>query len=90
MPSDPSPNPNPPPSGKPRRRPPQPGMGGNLIWVVVLALLVAWFLFNTQSNAGSIEWGEFWTLLTENKLKKVTLVGDHINGELKDPDDIPE
>jgi cell division protease FtsH len=90
MPSDPSPNPNPPPSGKPRRRPPQPGMGGNLIWVVVLALLVAWFLFNTQSNAGSIEWGEFWTLLTKDKLKKVTLVGDHINGELKDPDDIPD
>jgi cell division protease FtsH len=88
MPSD--PNPNPPPSGKPRRRPPQPGMGGNLIWVVVLALLVAWFLFNTQTNAGSIEWGEFWTLLSNNKLKKVTLVGDHINGEIKDIDDLPE
>jgi cell division protease FtsH len=88
MPSDPTPNSNPPPSGKPRRRP-APGLGGNLIWVVVLALLVVWFLFNAPGSGGTIEWGEFWTLLNEGKLKKVTLIGDHINGEIKDPDSLP-
>ncbi|HWG43065.1 MAG TPA: ATP-dependent zinc metalloprotease FtsH [Gemmataceae bacterium] len=91
MPSDPTPNPNSPPSGKPRRRP-APGMGGNLIWVIVLALLVGWFLFSSGvGNGGTIEWGEFWTLLQKGKLKKVIIVGDHINGEVVDNiDDLPD
>jgi cell division protease FtsH len=90
MPSDPTPNPNSSPSGKPRRRP-APGLGGNLIWVIVLALLVGWFIFNAPGGGGTIEWGEFWTLLEKDKLKKVTVVGnDHINGEVKDTEGISE
>jgi cell division protease FtsH len=91
MPSDPTPNPNSPPSGKPRRRP-APGLGGNLIWVVVLALLVGWFLFNGGATTGvSIEWGEFWTLLENHKLKKVVVIGsERINGEISDLDNLPE
>jgi len=67
-------------------------MGGNLIWVIVLALLVGWFLFSSGvGNGGTIEWGEFWTLLQKGKLKKVIIVGDHINGEVVDNiDDLPD
>ncbi len=91
MPSDPTPNPNPPPSGKPRRRP-APGLGGNLIWVVVLALLVGWFLFNGGTGSGgSIDWGEFWSLLEHEKLKKVVVIGsERISGEITDLDGVPE
>ncbi len=90
MPSDPTPNPTPPPAGKPRRRP-APSMGGNLIWVIVLAVLVGWFLFNNgPGSGGTIEWGEFWTLLQKGKLKKVIIVGDHINGEVANTDGLSE
>ena len=90
MPSDPTPNPNPPPTGKPRRRP-APGLGGNLIWVVVLGLLVAWFIFNAPTGGGTIEWGEFWTLLEHNKLKKAVVIGnDRISGEFNDLENLPE
>jgi cell division protease FtsH len=59
--------------------------------VIVLALLVGWFIFNAPGGGGTIEWGEFWTLLEKDKLKKVTVVGnDHINGEVKDTEGIPE
>ncbi|HEY7315422.1 MAG TPA: ATP-dependent zinc metalloprotease FtsH [Gemmataceae bacterium] len=89
MPSDPNSNPNPPPSGKPRRRP-APGLGGNLIWVIVLALLVGWFIFNAPTGGGTIEWGEFWTLLEKNKLRKVNIGSERISGEVKDTDGIPD
>jgi len=91
MPSDPTPNPSSSPSGKPRRRP-APGLGGNLIWVVVLALLVGWFLFNGGTSTGvTIEWGEFWTLLENHKLKKVVVIGsERISGEITDLDTLPE
>jgi len=66
-------------------------MGGNLIWVIVLAVLVCWFLFNNgPGSGGTIEWGEFWTLLQKGKLKKVIIVGDHINGEVANTDGLPE
>jgi cell division protease FtsH len=95
MPSDPTPNPNSntPPSNKPRRRP-APGVGGNFLWIIVLALVVIWFLFNGSNTGGTIEWGDFWVLLTKSKLKKVAVVGsDRISGELKDSydtDGLPE
>ncbi|HTU19498.1 MAG TPA: ATP-dependent zinc metalloprotease FtsH [Gemmataceae bacterium] len=95
MPSDPAPNPNSntPPSNKPRRRP-APGVGGNFLWIIVLALVVVWFLFNGSNTGGTIEWGDFWVLLTKSKLKKVAVIGnDRISGELRDDvktDDLPD
>jgi cell division protease FtsH len=83
MPADPSQNPPPGTPGKPRRRPGPPGMGGNLIWVVVLALLVGWFLVQGFNPAGNLEWSEFSTLLKTQNLKKVSLIGhDRITGEV--------
>jgi cell division protease FtsH len=82
MPSDPTPSPPPGTSSKPRRRPGPPGMGGNLIWVVVLALLVGWFLVQQVSPAGTLEWSEFYTLLKTQNLKKVSFIGhDRVTGE---------
>jgi cell division protease FtsH len=93
MPSEPTPNQTPPPSGKPRRRS-APGLGGNLIWVIVAVLLLFWLI--TQGGLGSggtIEWSEFWTLLNEKdfNLKKIAVIGsDRITGEVSDPDKVPE
>ncbi|MGH7173425.1 MAG: ATP-dependent zinc metalloprotease FtsH, partial [Gemmataceae bacterium] len=94
MPSDPTPNPNSntPPSNKPRRRP-APGVGGNFLWIIVLALVVIWFVVNGSNTGGTIEWGDFWVLLTTDNLKKVAVGSDRISGELKDDvktDDLPE
>ncbi|MHB1421818.1 MAG: ATP-dependent zinc metalloprotease FtsH [Gemmataceae bacterium] len=85
MPSDPTPNPNnTPPSNKSRRRP-APGVGGNFLWLVILAILILYFVVFNKDSGGTIEWGDFWVLLTRNKLKKVVLVGgDRISGELND------
>ncbi len=85
MPSDPPQNPPPGTPGKPRRRPGPSGMGGNMIWVVVLALLVGWFLVQQVSPAGTLEWGEFYRLLETKNLKQVTLIGhDRITGQVAD------
>jgi cell division protease FtsH len=91
MPSNPNSNSNPPPSNKPRRRP-APGVGGNFLWIIVLALVVVWFLFNSTTTGATIEWGDFWVLLNKHKLKKVVVGSDHIAGELNDTgtDDLPE
>jgi cell division protease FtsH len=92
MPSNPTPNPNTPPSNKPRRRPP-PSVGGNFLWLLIFAVVIMWFLFSNTNTGGTIEWGDFWVLLTKHKLKKVTLIGtERISGELKDgaSDDLPE
>ena len=89
MPPDPTPTPPPGTPGKPRRRPGPPAMGGNLIWVVVLAVLVGWFLVQQVNPAGSLEWGEFYKLLETKNLKKVIfqgherIIGDV--GNLEDP-----
>jgi cell division protease FtsH len=84
MPSDPTPQ-TPQNGNKPRRRPGPPGVGGNLIWVVVLAILVGWFLLQSMNPSSTIEWGEFQRLLSQKStaLKKVTLVGhERITGEV--------
>src|SRR5579871_3958460 len=92
MPSDqpPSPN-NTPPSNKPRRRP-APGLGSNwFLWFVVAIFLLGWFMFNGQGAGGTIDWGEFWTLLDKHKLKKVTVIGnERITGEISDLEGLPE
>jgi cell division protease FtsH len=91
MPSDPTPNSNPPPANKQRRRP-SPSVGGNFLWVIVLILLVGWFVLQTPSGGGTIEWGDFWVLLVKHKLKKVVVGTERISGEMKDvsTDDLPE
>ncbi|HTU89340.1 MAG TPA: ATP-dependent zinc metalloprotease FtsH [Gemmataceae bacterium] len=80
MPSNPTPNPNTPPN-KPRRRP-APGMGGNFLWIIILASVIAYFLFTGSTPAPTIEWGDFWVLLNKHKLKKVVVGADHLTGEL--------
>jgi cell division protease FtsH len=68
-------------------------VGGNFLWIIVLALVVIWFLFNGSNTSGTIEWGDFWVLLKNDQLKKVAVVGsEKISGELKDvkKDDLPE
>ncbi len=88
MPSDPTPTPPPGTPGKQRRRPGPPGMGGNMIWLVVLAILVGWFLVQQVNPAGTLEWGEFYKLLETKNLKKVILIGhERITGEVKDLND---
>jgi cell division protease FtsH len=85
MPSDPTQTP-PPSSGKQRRRP-NPGVGGNWVWLVILLLLVGMFLANSMTSARRIDWNEFYALLKGGYLKKVVLVGaERIEGELKDLD----
>jgi cell division protease FtsH len=89
MPSNLTPTPNTP--NKPRRRP-APGMGGNFLWLIILVLLIFYFLFAGTNTAPTIEWGDFWILLNQHKLKKVVVGSDRLTGELKDTDtkDLPE
>src|SRR4051812_27103193 len=99
MPADPTPNP-PPPAGKPRRRP-APGVGGNLIWVVLIVLLLSWLFHQSAGPGGSVEWGEFYTLLKKDEdaakagqplnLKRVVFYGtERIAGEVNDLSRVPE
>jgi cell division protease FtsH len=83
MPSNPTPNPNTPPPTKPRRRP-APGVGGNFLWIIILAVVIVWFLFNGTTTAPILEWGDFWVLLDKHHLKKVLVSSDHITCELQD------
>src|SRR5579875_270971 len=89
MPSNLTPTPNTP--NKPRRRP-APGMGGNFLWLIILVLLIFYFLFAGTNTAPTIEWGDFWIMLNQHKLKKVVVGSDRLTGELKDTDtkDLPE
>jgi cell division protease FtsH len=92
MPSNPTPNPNTPPSNKPRRRP-APGVGGNFLWIIILALVIVWFMFYGAPTAPTIEWGDFIVLLNKQKLKKVMVGADHFTAELREnysTDDLPE
>src|SRR5207248_290196 len=89
MPADPNSSPPPPQGGKPRRRP-QPAVGGNWIWLVILLVLGGMFLFQSINPGGALEWSEFYSLLAAGKLKKIVLVGtERITGEVKDADDVP-
>jgi cell division protease FtsH len=89
MPSDPAPNQTPPSTGKPRRRPTQPA-GGNWIWLLVLCLVAMVIFAQMSGTRNSIYWSEFYTLLTEDKLKEVVQKGDRYEGEVKDRDKLPD
>ena len=66
------------PPGKQRRRP-SPVMPGGWIWVVILAMVVGMLLINSMSAGSSMQWDEFWRLMTDAKysqhLRKLTFVG---------------
>ncbi len=90
MPSDPNSSPPPPQGGKPRRRP-QPAVGGNWIWLVILLVLGGMFLFQSINPGGTLEWSEFYSLLEKGQLKQIVLIGtERINGEVKNPEDVPQ
>src|SRR5437870_1035816 len=81
----PPPRPTPPP-GEPRRRPSPAMSNGWVIWVVLIgmAMLMFWVI-EAFKTAERIEYSQFWKLLDDNKIKKVTFVGkDKITGALKD------
>src|SRR4051794_10517397 len=99
MPADPTPTP---PAGKPRRRP-APGVGGNLVWVIILVLLFVWFVASQFGPPVTLDWGEFYTLVTleEDAIKKqddsarnlerVVFQGTtRILGEIRDVCKLPE
>src|SRR5262249_12504879 len=89
MPSDPAPNQTPPQGGKPRRRP-NPPVGGNWIWLLVLCL-VAMVIFTWGTGTrNTIYWSEFYNLLLEDNLKEVVQSGDRYEGEVKDRDKIKD
>src|SRR5437763_6517493 len=95
MPSDPTPRPNPPPAGgKPRRRT-APGGGGNWVWMLILLVLVGMFLVSNLEASGALEWGEFYTLINDDKaseaIKSVIFRGtNQIVVEISDPKKLPE
>ncbi len=70
MSSDPNPNDTPPTGKPPRRRPGQPGVGGNLIMAVILISILALLVFNSLSPSGVVEWGEFYRILENPDLAK--------------------
>src|SRR4051794_3480078 len=88
MPSDPGPNQTPPSAGKPRRRP-NPPMGGNWIWLLVLFLGVMFVWAGLPGNRGTIDWSDFIRLVYGDYLKQVTQNGDRYEGEIADLDRLP-
>src|SRR5579884_2662953 len=83
MPSKLTPNSKTPPSPKPRRRP-APGSGGNILWLIILALIITWFFFNGTTTTPSLDWGDFWILLNQHRIKKVVVSGERLTAELND------
>lgn len=100
MPSDPTPTP--PQAGKPRRRP-QPGVGGNVGWIILIVLLFLWLIVYQFPAGVHLEWGEFYTLLkveedaikakddSARNLDRIVFVGNsRIDGTIKDVRKLPE
>jgi cell division protease FtsH len=70
-------------------------MPGGWIWVVILAMVVGMLLINSMSAGSSMQWDEFWRLITNPKysehLRKLTFVGDdRIEGEVDDQKQLPD
>src|SRR5262245_45447759 len=76
--------PRPPTAGRNSRRRPGPVMPGGWVWLVLLGIVVVLLVMFGTNGSNRVESGEFYKLLTENKLKKVTLIGtDRILAEVK-------
>src|SRR5262249_23011323 len=87
------PPPSSPPSGKPRRRP-GPVMPGGWIWVVILGLLIAIFMFTSFAST-PVTCDEFVKLVydseySENLSQVVFVDSEPIVGELKNAENVPE
>ncbi len=91
MPSDPPATP--PTSGKPRRKS-APGLGGNWLWLVLVALLFLLFFKQPFSSSGTLEYGEYIQILNDPELskhiKKVTSETDRVVVEIDDAKNLPE
>src|SRR5262245_59143762 len=90
MPSDNAPNQTPPPTGKPRRRPTSPSMGGNWIWLLMLCLAAVVIYSSMKGASHSITYSDFLELLQKDNVKEVAQNGDRYEGEVKDLNKVPE
>ena len=91
MPSNPAPTP--PTANKPRRRP-APGLGGNWLWLVLVALLFLLFFKQPFSSSGTLEYGEYYQLLTDpeasKNITKITSENDRVIVEIGDVEKLPK
>jgi cell division protease FtsH len=81
----------PPPPGNSRRRP-GPAVPTGWVWLVLLAmvLLALWFAGGEAANLSPIDYSDFYKLIADKKVSRVTFVGtDKIVGEVKDSSNLP-
>ena len=82
------PSQTPPPPTNPRRRP-GPSAPSGWIWLVLLGMALVGLLF-TGGDLPVVDYSDFLKMVRDQKLTKVAFVGsDRIEGELKDPADLP-
>jgi cell division protease FtsH len=80
----PSSRPSPPTPGNPRRRP-GPVMPSGWVWLVILAMAVATFwAMNEYQSPTVISYKEFTNLLDRGLVKKITIEGKNLTGELNE------
>ncbi len=81
--------PTPPTANKPRRRA-APGLGGNWLWLVLIALLFLLFMKTGGSANGTLEYGEFYQLISDpdasKNVSRIVSEGDQLIVEVKEPD----
>src|SRR5262249_19222930 len=80
------------PPGNSRRRP-GPAVPTGWVWLVLLAmvLMALWFAGGDTAGLVPVDYSDFWKLVSEQKLSRVTFVGtDKIIGEIKDPNNLPK
>jgi cell division protease FtsH len=79
MPSDLPPNSPPPGPPKGGRRRPAPGIGGNTLIILIIFALLALMFSQSLNASGSLEWGEFYSILMDKEqsraLRKVAFIG---------------
>jgi cell division protease FtsH len=81
----------PPQPGNSRRRP-GPAVPTGWVWLVLLAmvLLALWFAGGEAANLSPIDYSDFYKLIADKKVSRVTFVGtDKIVGEVKDSANLP-
>jgi cell division protease FtsH len=71
-----------PPAGSPRRRP-TPSLSSSWIWLAILAAVVGMVIFAPFGSPSEITAPQFWKLLDEKKVAKLTIEGDVAYGEVK-------
>src|SRR6266702_2267418 len=79
------------PPGTPRRRP-GPAVPTGWVWLILLAmvLMALWFTAGEAASLSPIDYSDFYKLITDKKISRVTFVGnDKIMGEVKDANNLP-